>query len=895
MLHRRLHSNTVSGDRPLSIDTTSRPGMPRRNSEGSPGLPPEIDICAATPLESKQENGLDGHLSLEDFPPKNTNNNNNNNNSTTTTLNQHAQDKDVAINKSFSSHSLPTPVAAPEESNKHTLRIPTPAKKSRSRSSSQSSAISRKSRPTFTSGLRSRKASESESNFSNINGTPSASATQDSSRRGSDGTEDSVSEGEHSMAAGSIATAVRTDSVSDKRNQEFHALFRSVPEDDVLIEDYGCALQKEILVQGRIYISENYLCFNANIFGWVTNLVIAFSDIVDIEKRTTAIFIPNAIQISTLHAKHFFASFLSRDQAYDLMVDVWRYSRPLTNRSTDTSPDETLNSQVENGEEDSGLDEEDTSDLESDYTYSDTETEEDSLASPPIPLPSALPKNIAKNDSLRRRAFSEGAKRMLDDANAKDTPRPATPLSNGIDDSSKPSETVQPSSDAQLKAPSQQVNEKTNCVCGKLGEHYPNVVMDQTYSGSLEAFNNLLFTSDFMKRFLTDDEKSLDVDIGKWRESEESKKQVRKASYIKQLGGAIGPKQTQCLQTEEMVHSDMKESVTVLTTTQTPDVPSGSSFSVKTRTCLTWAGQGKVHMLVTVLVDFTKSSWLKSTIERASVDGQLTFYKHLDTAIQNYQKEHPADFLLDGQLVGKQKKKGKRRHRKHGKGRDARPKEEMVSDKDKQRTSWLDIITDGFKQAWNILPLPSTSATDTGGLWTTSQLTFICLMLMILANVYIAYKMKDVESRLNDIVYADGGSLPGFFSSSPSAAAEKNRYHVDDDSMENMYRDELWAWLRSLDVNQSDRTTNATVPPPSNAHTKKKKQQQHSKDEDEDPFDGDSSGRTSEYVGLSQQQSKMMLDQDLLALAKMIRRAERNIGQASRAMEKQRHRIEHHS
>lgn len=36
--------------------------------------------------------------------------------------------------------------------------------------------------------------------------------------------------------------------------------------------DYGCALQKEILVQGRLYISENHVCFNANIFGWVTNV-----------------------------------------------------------------------------------------------------------------------------------------------------------------------------------------------------------------------------------------------------------------------------------------------------------------------------------------------------------------------------------------------------------------------------------------------------------------------------------------------------------------------------------------------------------------------------------------------------------------------------------------------
>lgn len=57
-------------------------------------------------------------------------------------------------------------------------------------------------------------------------------------------------------------------------------------------------------------------------------MVIAFADIIEIEKKTTAYFIPNAIQISTDSAKHFFASFLSRDQAYDLMVDIWRIARP---------------------------------------------------------------------------------------------------------------------------------------------------------------------------------------------------------------------------------------------------------------------------------------------------------------------------------------------------------------------------------------------------------------------------------------------------------------------------------------------------------------------------------------------------------------------------------------
>src|ERR1700694_377468 len=36
--------------------------------------------------------------------------------------------------------------------------------------------------------------------------------------------------------------------------------------------DYSCALSKEILVQGRMYVSEHYICFNSNIFGWVTNV-----------------------------------------------------------------------------------------------------------------------------------------------------------------------------------------------------------------------------------------------------------------------------------------------------------------------------------------------------------------------------------------------------------------------------------------------------------------------------------------------------------------------------------------------------------------------------------------------------------------------------------------------
>lgn len=97
---------------------------------------------------------------------------------------------------------------------------------------------------------------------------------------------------------------------------------------DTLSVDYGCALQRDILVQGRLYVSENHICFYANIFGWVTNLVIPVNNVSAIEKKLTAFVIPNAIGITDSTQKYTFASFLARDTAYDVIYSVWRNNRP---------------------------------------------------------------------------------------------------------------------------------------------------------------------------------------------------------------------------------------------------------------------------------------------------------------------------------------------------------------------------------------------------------------------------------------------------------------------------------------------------------------------------------------------------------------------------------------
>ena len=108
---------------------------------------------------------------------------------------------------------------------------------------------------------------------------------------------------------------------SSKRNADFHALFPTLPEDDYLIETYTCAVNRDLLIQGRMYVSEAHLAFHSNIFGWVTSIVVPFAEIVSIEKRNTAYLIPNAISVRTLHARYLFSSLVSRDLTYSQLKD----------------------------------------------------------------------------------------------------------------------------------------------------------------------------------------------------------------------------------------------------------------------------------------------------------------------------------------------------------------------------------------------------------------------------------------------------------------------------------------------------------------------------------------------------------------------------------------------
>ncbi len=379
---------------------------------------------------------------------------------------------------------------------------------------------------------------------------------------------------------------------SKKRNRDFHQLFRSVPDDDYLIEDYSCALQREILAHGRLYVSEGHLCFSSNIFGWVTTLVMSFDEIVSVEKRSTALLFKNGLMISTLHAKNIFASFTSRDSTYDLIVGIWKLGHPSLRSSLNgvrieetgggdktEKDDGTLGSQSGSS---SGSESDD-----GDEVYDEDEEEEDGMsftqAEGSIVESDSDDKVVSRKPSAAIVANGAPAEKSKEDGAggpAVDFPGPAT------------------------HAPTE---------CADQDTHYPKVLADEVILAPLGKVYSLIFgpaSLTWMRNLITVDQKCLEWTMDNPKPLGLDNK-VRTYSYIRPLNAAIGPKQTKCMISENLDSLDYEKAACITITTQTPDVPSGNVFSVKTKYCLSWAEGNNTRLQMNCGIEWTGKSWLK--------------------------------------------------------------------------------------------------------------------------------------------------------------------------------------------------------------------------------------------------------------------------------------------
>ncbi|XP_012916307.1 GRAM domain-containing protein 2B isoform X6 [Mustela putorius furo] len=120
-----------------------------------------------------------------------------------------------------------------------------------------------------------------------------------------------------------------------KANMHFHKLFLDVPTEEPLRQSFTCALQKEILYQGKLFVSENWICFHSKVFGKDTKISIPAFSVTLIKKTKTALLVPNALIIATVTDRYIFVSFLSRDSTYKLLKSVCGH---LDNTSIGNSP-----------------------------------------------------------------------------------------------------------------------------------------------------------------------------------------------------------------------------------------------------------------------------------------------------------------------------------------------------------------------------------------------------------------------------------------------------------------------------------------------------------------------------------------------------------------------------
>ncbi|KAL8709894.1 MAG: hypothetical protein Q9225_007387 [Loekoesia sp. 1 TL-2023] len=413
---------------------------------------------------------------------------------------------------------------------------------------------------------------------------------------------------------------------SKKRNKDFHQTFRSVPEDDYLIEDYSCALQREILLAGRLYVSEGHICFSSNILGWVTMLVISFDEIVSVEKESTAVVFPNAIAIQTLQARHTFRSLLSREATYELLIGIWKLSHPnlkssLNGARLDAGGTGDKTEKVEPSGSDDG-----SEGSEEEEVYDEDEEEDEESGSV---INAAA--GISGGDDLAEQAGKPVGRKASNIGAAIGSAAGGIPTQSD----GKAGEKAASISSATADFPGPATHAPTEC--GDADTHYEKVLKDEVIQAPLGKIYSMMFgaaSGGFISKWMIDELKVTDLQMEDDKKGLTEDKPTRFYSYIKPLYAAIGPKTTKCLSTENLDALDLEKAVSVTITTQTPDVPSGNVFSVKTRYCLMWAQNNSTRVLINCAVEWTGKSWLKGPIEKGANDGQQTYANDLVKALK---------------------------------------------------------------------------------------------------------------------------------------------------------------------------------------------------------------------------------------------------------------------
>lgn len=437
-----------------------------------------------------------------------------------------------------------------------------------------------------------------------------------------------------------------------RRNKEFHQAFKLIPSLERLLDSFSCALTKDILVQGRMFVLKNYICFNLNILGWVTHLVIPLKEVIQIEKKSTAVLFPNGIVIKTLHQRYVFATFLNREHLFKVIRNAWhqvlnkngeaRTARARAGRKLI----DLLALRIEG-------DSDDDYDLEADIDDDDHD-ETGSLISDD---------DMSSLDDTGHNLLSGGG-------------------ASGGGDGWFGLPIVGPATHAATE----------NGYTKKAGDTF---IGDDILNCPLGVAFNCIFgtNTDAQQKFL---EKGKNFDISKITALTKDNKE-RDFQYTKPLNAPIGPKQTRCIIHDKILQYDVNKVICVETITSSPDVPLGNLFKIRLTQYLLWADNNSTRFYTVTAIDWSGKLWIKGAIEKGSIDGQ----KESQKGIVEFINDLVADSKKGG---GSSKKKAKTRSRRNTEAAEKAP--EPVKVEVPKEQSLGEKINDVIDLVGKLVPIP---------------------------------------------------------------------------------------------------------------------------------------------------------------------------------------------
>lgn len=423
-----------------------------------------------------------------------------------------------------------------------------------------------------------------------------------------------------------------------ERDAEFHNLFNSVPKGDRLLDDFSCTLSREFLYQGRLYVSESNLCFHSSLLGWIAKVITPFKEVTYMEKTSTAGLFPNAISIETESGKTQFNGFISRDWAFTLIKEVW--SRAL----------------LELGENGNLKPLPSESSIDHHSLLMDSGFSNKSFNSMTRPSePPSRTSFISENDSI-----IEDAIRSVDDYTPSYSKHNSSVLTDeeSEDDEDKNGQTVEDVAGRvkgyKLKANSKYEYDgpyyaRETQVPFKPEDNKEYVLAEFQCNAPPGLVFQILFGGDdpsFWLEFFQSQDSSNFSNIGQFDKVNAEGQRYREFTYAKGLHFPVGPKSTKCVVEETILHLDYSDYINVVNTTRTPDVPSGGSFSTKTRYLFRWGSETTCILKISFYVEWTAGSWIKSMVESSCKSGQISATKDLVKQIQKYLEENTVETLV---------------------------------------------------------------------------------------------------------------------------------------------------------------------------------------------------------------------------------------------------------